>query len=89
MNEMIKEAAKILSKDVESLKFLAHSYLFMDSLSNEYDELRKKNPKERRKVIAKKWVLFKKEKGVEFDQVMDKDLVDSATKILGTEEKEE
>ena len=77
--------SEYLSKQIESI---GYGYLFVDSISDDFKRLQEKNTKERRKELAKKWALFRKEKGKMFDPRTNKDVVDYTTRVLGGEENE-
>jgi hypothetical protein len=81
--KVVKASAKILAKSDKALESIGYSYLFIDSLSDEYKELRKESTKERRKNLAKKWASFRKEKDKKFDAATNRDVVDSTTRVLG------
>ncbi len=81
--KVVQASAKILAKSDKALESIGYSYLFVDSLSDEYKELQKESTKERRKELAKKWASFRKEKGKKFDSATNRDVVDSTTRVLG------
>lgn len=80
---VVKASAKILAKSDNALESLAYSYLFVDSIKDDYKKLGAEGTKERRKELAKKWSDFRKEKGKKFDPSTNRDVVDSATRVLG------
>ena len=84
--KVISASAQILSKSDEALESLAHSFLFVDSIKEkDYKKLSQEKTKERRKELAKKWAAYRKEKGKTFDSSTNRDVVDTATRILGGE----
>lgn len=83
IKKVVKATAKILDKSEQKLESLAYSFVFMDSFKKEYNKLRKKIPKDRRKSLAKKWASFREEKGKKFDAITNRNVVDSANKVLG------
>jgi polynucleotide 5'-kinase involved in rRNA processing len=82
-DKIVNASAKILSKSDKSLESLAYSYLFVGSIKKDYNKLRKESRKERRKDLAEKWASFRKEKGKKFDATTNRNVVDSATRVLG------
>lgn len=82
--KVVQASAGILAKSDASLESLAHSFLFMGGLKEkEYERLSGQETKERRKELAKKWASYRKEKGKKFDATTNRDVVDSATRVLG------
>lgn len=82
--KVVQASAGILAKSDASLESLAHSFLFVGGLKeNEYKKLSEQDIKERRKELAKKWSSYRKEKGKKFDALTNRDVVDSATRVLG------
>lgn len=81
--KVVKASAKMLSKSNKSIESLAYSYLFVDSVKKHYDKLKKESLKGRRKDLAKKWASFRKEKGKKFDATTNRNVVDSASRVLG------
>ncbi len=86
--KVVAFSAKIIAKSDLALDSIGYGYLFMDSISDDYKRLRAQSTKERRKEIAKRWALFRKERGKTFDARVNRDVVDSATRVLGGEEDE-
>ena len=86
--KVVAYSAKIIASSDLALDSIGYGYLFMDSISNDYERLRAQDTKERRKELAKKWAQFRKEQGKTFDTRINRDVVDSATRILGGEENE-
>ncbi len=86
--KVVASSAKIIAKSDLALDSKGYGYLFMDSISEDYKRLRAQSIKERRKEITKKWALFRKERGKTFDARVNRDVVDSATRILGGKENE-
>jgi len=81
---VVQATAGILAKSDASLESLAHSFLFVGSIKErEYKSLSEQDTKERRKELAKKWAAYRKEKGKKFDASTNRDVVDSATRVLG------
>ena len=76
-------SAKILAKSDKALDSLVHSYLFVGSIKSEHKKLAKEKTKERKKEIAKKWASYRKEQGKKYDSSTNREVVDSAAKILG------
>ena len=81
--KVVSSSAKILAKSNNVLESLAHSYLFIDSLKKDYDKLKKENVKARRLEISKRWAKYRKEKGIDFEDSVNRDIVDTATRTLG------
>lgn len=81
--KVVGASAKILSKSDSALESLAYSYLFVDSIKDDYKKLSEESIKQRRKELSKRWADFRKEKGKKFDPTTNRDVVDSATRILG------
>ena len=82
--KVVRASAGILAKSDSSLESLAHSFLFIGGLKEkDYKRLSTQRTKERRKELAKKWASYRKEKGKKFDVATNRDVVDSATRILG------
>ena len=81
--KLVKASAKILAKSDNALESLVYSYLFVDSIKDDYQKLSAEGTKERRKELAKKWADFRKEKDKTFDPTTNRDIVDSATRVLG------
>jgi len=81
--KIVDASAKILSKSDKALESLAYSYLFVDSIKDDYKKLSDESIKERRKELSKRWAAFRKEKGKKFDSSTNRDVVDSATRVLG------
>ena len=86
--KVVGASAKIIAISDLAVDSIGYGYLFMDSMSDEYKRLRAQSTKERRKELAKKWALFRKERGKTFDARVNRDIVDSATRVLGGEENE-
>lgn len=81
--QVVKSSARILAKSDTALESLAHSFLFVGSLKEkDYKKLSKQDTKDRRKELAKKWSSYRKEKGKKFDSATNRDVVDSATRVL-------
>ncbi|GEM_PF-5216573 len=77
-------SAGILAKSDIALESLAHSFLFVGGIQEqEYRKLGRKDTKERRKELSKKWAAYRKEKGKKFDAPSNRDVVDSATRVIG------
>jgi len=84
--KVVSASSRILAKSDTALESLAHSFLFISGLKErDYKRLSKQNIKERRKELAKKWVSYRKETGKKFDAATNRDVVDSATRVLGGE----
>lgn len=83
--KIVGASAKILSKSDRGIESLAYSYLFVDSIKDDYKKLSEESIKKRRKELAKKWADFRKEKGKKFDPATNRNVVDSATRVLGGE----
>jgi hypothetical protein len=83
VTKVVSTSAKILAKSNNVLESLTHVFLFIDSLKNDYDKLRKESTKARRLDISKRWARYRKEKGVDFDDSINRDIVDTATRTLG------
>lgn len=83
ITKAVKASVKILSKSGKALDSLVYSYLFVDSIKEDYDKLRKEKTKERRKNLAKRWAFFRKKKGKKFDIKTNRNVVDSANRVLG------
>ncbi|PIW88843.1 MAG: hypothetical protein COZ93_08205 [Nitrospirae bacterium CG_4_8_14_3_um_filter_44_28] len=82
--KVVKASASILAKSDASLESLAHSFLFVGGLKEkDYKKLSKQGTKERRKELAKKWASYRKEKDKKFDATTNRDVVDSATRVIG------
>jgi len=82
--KVVQASASILAKSDAPLESLAHSFLFVGSIEKEeYKRLSEQDTKERRKELAKKWAAYRKEKGKKFDVSTNRDVVDSATRVLG------
>ena len=81
--KVVRASAHILSKSDEALESLAYGYLFVDSIEGERGKLQKKSIKERRKALTKKWTLFRKKAGKSFNPEINRNVVDSTTRILG------
>jgi uridine kinase len=82
--KVAQATAGILAKSDTSLESLAHSFLFVGNIKEkEYKRLSKQDTKERRKELAKKWAEYREEKGKQFDAPTNRDVVDSATRVLG------
>ena len=82
--KVVSASTRILAKSDKLLESLAHRFLFMGSIGkNDYEKLGKEDKKERRKELAKKWASYRKDAGKRFDAATNRDVVDSATKILG------
>jgi hypothetical protein len=82
--KVVSASAGILAKSDNFLESLAHSFLFVSDLKEkEHKRLSKQDTKQRRKELAKKWALYRREKGKKFDAATNRDVVDSATRILG------
>lgn len=82
--KVVSASAKILAKSQQSLESLAHSFLFVGGINeNEYAKLHKENTKTRRRELTKKWAAYRKEKAKKFDASTNRDIVDSATRVLG------
>lgn len=82
---VVKASAKMLAKSDKALDAIAQAYLFANSLEPVEDDLKKKETKDRRREISKKWTDFRKEHDKKFDSVISRSIVDSATRILGGE----
>ena len=81
---VVQATTGILAKSDATLESLAHSFLFVGSIrEKEYKRLSEQDTKERRKELAKKWAAYRKEKGKKFDASTNRDVVDSATRVLG------
>lgn len=80
---VVKATSTILAKSSKALESIGHSYLFIDSISGEYDKLSNQGTKERRKQLSKKWAAYRKEKGKKFDSATNRDVVDTTTRVLG------
>jgi len=78
-----KATTKILAKSSKALESIGHAFLFVDSISDEYEKLGKRKTKARRKEVSKKWASYRKEKGKKFDPAINRDVVDSTTRALG------
>lgn len=83
VGRVVSSSAKMLAKSNNALESLTHSYLFVDGLKNDYDKLRNESVKERRLEISKRWAKYRKEKGIDFDDAINRDIVDNATRTLG------
>jgi len=82
--KVVQASAGILAKSDASLESLAHSFLFVGGFKEkEYKKLSGQETKERRKELAKKWASYRREKGKKFDAFTNRDIVDSATRVLG------
>lgn len=82
--KVVSSSARILAKSDTALESLAHSFLFVAGLKEkDYKRLSKESTKKRRKELAKKWASYRKEKGKKFDSATNRDVVDSATRVLG------
>lgn len=82
--KVVQASAGILAKSDASLESLAHSFLFVSGIKEkEHKRLSEQDTKERRKELAKKWASYRKEKGKKFDASTNRDVVDSATRVLG------
>lgn len=81
--KVVKASAGILSKSNKALDSLVYGYLFVDSIKQDYKKLSEEHTKERRKELAKKWAEFRKEKGKKFEFTESREVVDSATRVLG------
>ncbi len=81
--KVVKASAQILAKSDKALESLAYSYIFVDSIKDDYKKLSAEGTKERRKELAKKWSDFRKEKSKKFGPSINRDVVDSATRVLG------
>lgn len=81
--KVVKASVGIISKSDKALESLVYSYLFVDSIKKDYRKLSKEDTKKRRKKLAKKWASYRKEKGKQFDPTTNREIVDSATRILG------
>ena len=86
--KVVVSSAKIIARSALALDSIGYGYLFIDSISDDYKRLQAQSIKERRKELAKKWALFRKERGKTFDARVNRDVVDSATRVLGGEENE-
>lgn len=86
--KVIASSAKIIAKSALALDSIGYGYLFMDSISDDYKRLQAQSVKERRKEITKQWALFRKKLGKTFDPRVNRDVVDSATRVLGGEDNE-
>lgn len=86
--KVVTSSAKIIASSDLALDSIGYGYLFMDSLSDDYKRLRAQSTKERRKELTKKWALFRKKLGKTFDPRVNRDVVDSATRVLGGKENE-
>ena len=85
--KVVQASAGILAKSDASLESLAHSFLFVSGIKEkESKRLSKQDTKERRKELAKKWASYRKEKGKKFDVSTNRDVVDSATRVIGGKE---
>jgi len=80
---VVSSSAKILAKSDEVLESLAHSFVFIGSLEKDYNKLRKESTKARKLDISKKWAKYRKEKGIEFEESVNRNIVDTATRTLG------
>ena len=85
LKKVVGATAGLLGRSDEALESIAYGYLFGDSVTSEHEKLRKESTKERRKELAKRWAAFRKEKGKQFDSATNRDIVDSATRVLGGE----
>jgi len=83
VGKVVSSSAKMLGKSNNALEALTHSYLFIDSLKKDYDRLRRESVKERRLEISKRWAKYQKEKGIDFDDAINRDIVNNATRTLG------
>jgi elongation factor P--beta-lysine ligase len=83
--KVINATAKILAKSDKALDALAYSFSFAGSLKGEYEELKKDTIKERRKELAKKWTSYRKKEEKDFDTAINRQIVDSVTRVLGKE----
>jgi len=82
--KVVSSSARMLAKSDTALEPLAHSFLFVGGLKEkDYRRLGKERTKRRRKELAKKWASYRKEKGKKFDPATNRDIVDSATRVLG------
>lgn len=80
---VVKSSVKIIAKSSKALDFLAYGYLFVDSIKNEYKKLTAEDTKERRKTLSQKWAEYRKKTGKKFDSAESRNVVDSATRVLG------
>jgi protein gp37 len=77
-------SAKILAKSDIAIDAIAHSFLFMSEIGTaDYNNLNKKNIKERRKELTKKWSEYRKGINKTFDPSINRDIIDSATRTIG------
>ena len=84
--KVVNASGKILAKSDKIIESLAHSYRFAGSIKEkDLKKLSKKNTKERRKEITKKWATYRKKKSKKFDAATNRDIVDSATRVFGGE----
>jgi len=81
--KILKATTGILSKSIKSLESLTYSYLFVDSIKDDYKKLSEEGVKARRKEITKKWAEFREEAGKKFDAEVNREIVDSATRVIG------
>ena len=83
--KVVSESANILAKSDDVIESLAYSFLFVSSIKDkDTKKLRKEDTKERRKELAKRWADYRKTKKKRFDISTNRDIVDSATRILGS-----
>jgi len=83
VKKVASSSARMLAKSSDALEALAHGYLFIDSLKKDYDKLRKESVKARRLEISRRWARYRKEKGLDFDDTVNRDIIDTATRTLG------
>jgi hypothetical protein len=82
--KVVSASAKILAKSDTAIDAIAHSFLFMSEIQEKnYDKLKKKDIKNRRKELSKKWAEYRKEVNKKFDTSISRDIIDSATRVIG------
>lgn len=82
--KVVTATAKVVAMSDNALESLAHSFLFVGSIKEKaYTQLRKADTKKRRKEVAKRWAAYRKRTRKRFDSATNRDVVDSATRILG------
>ena len=83
VGKVVSSSARMLAKSDNVLDALAHSYVFIDGLKKEYARLRSESVQERRLEISRRWAKYRREKGVDFDDAINRDIVENATRTLG------
>ena len=86
VKQAVRSSAQILAKSDDALEALAHSFLFVGSLGKKVSsKLGKEKPRKRKLELSKKWAEYRKETGKSFSASENRDIVDTAARILGGE----